>query len=83
MKDKVPGELAMATILTGNYLLPWLLKYYIIKWAGTVLKHGAHHCVIHNMVNFMNTLQNKVKKKNSPSPISTILSQINKFGMYV
>ena len=32
--------LSMETILTGNYVLPLLPKYYIIKWTGTVLIIG-------------------------------------------
>ena len=39
---------AMETILDGNYVLPLLPKYYIIKWASEVLIQGVHHYVIHH-----------------------------------
>ena len=28
------------------HIFSWLPKYDIIKWTGTVLKQGVHHCVI-------------------------------------
>ena len=39
--------IAMETILAENYVLPQLPKYYIIKWAVTVLIQRVHHCVIY------------------------------------
>ena len=35
---------AMETILAGHYVVPYLLKYDSIKWAGAVLIQGVQHC---------------------------------------
>ena len=46
-------------------MLPQITNYYIIKWAGAVLRQGLHHCVIHHWTADIFSILTRCVKQNN------------------